>query len=30
MENNSNWEKTQQKLFAMVSTGVTDSGLKNV
>ena len=23
----SNWEKTQKKLFAMVSTGVTDSGL---
>ena len=26
MEEN-NWEKTQKKLFAMVSTGVTDSGL---
>ena len=26
MEDN-NWEKTQKKLFAMVSTGVTDSGL---
>ena len=23
----SNWDKTQKKLFAMVSTGVTDSGL---
>ena len=23
----SSWEKTQKKLFAMVSTGVTDSGL---
>ena len=26
MEEN-NWEKTQKKLFAMVSTGVTDSRL---
>lgn len=27
MEKNSNWEKTQKKLYAMVSTGVVDSRL---
>ena len=27
MEKKSNWENTQKKLFAMVSTGVVDSGL---
>ena len=27
MDNNSKWENTQKKLYAMVSTGVTDSTL---